>query len=82
MLAQNQPHYAPTIPIVAASGVQQLQDNLGALQVQLPPEQLAALEEASRIDYGFPHDFLAGNEIRNILYSGSFERLHNHRRVI
>jgi hypothetical protein len=38
--------------------MEQLRDNLEALSVELTPEQLAALDEASRPALPFPHEFL------------------------
>jgi aryl-alcohol dehydrogenase-like predicted oxidoreductase len=81
VLAQQHSHAAPIIPIIGARNPAQLQDNLGALGVTLSPEQLAQLDKASKIDLGFPHDFLAGNEIRNIVYAGQYANIHNHRNV-
>lgn len=46
------------IPILGARTAAQLQANLGALDVQLSADQLAHLDEVSRIPLGFPHDFL------------------------
>jgi aryl-alcohol dehydrogenase-like predicted oxidoreductase len=48
------------IPILGARTAQQLADNLTCLDVDLPPDALARLEQASHISRGFPHDFLAG----------------------
>jgi aryl-alcohol dehydrogenase-like predicted oxidoreductase len=48
------------IPILGARTAQQLADNLGCLDVTLPPEALVQLDQASRVARGFPHDFLAG----------------------
>ncbi len=47
------------IPILGARTVQQLADNLTCLDVDLPPETLARLNQASYTSRGFPHDFLA-----------------------
>jgi aryl-alcohol dehydrogenase-like predicted oxidoreductase len=47
----------PVIPIVGARSVAQLQDNLASFELKLTPEQVAALDEASAIEMGFPHDF-------------------------
>jgi aryl-alcohol dehydrogenase-like predicted oxidoreductase len=47
------------IPILGARTGQQLADNLSCLDVNLPPEALARLDQASHITRGFPHDFLA-----------------------
>ncbi|MCU1344958.1 MAG: putative oxidoreductase [Acidimicrobiia bacterium] len=44
-------------PMLGARTVEQLTDNLGALDVELPAEALAALDEAAPIKLGFPHDF-------------------------
>jgi aryl-alcohol dehydrogenase-like predicted oxidoreductase len=49
------------IPILGARTAQQLTDNLASLEVTLTSEQLAKLSEVSKIELGFPHDFLAGN---------------------
>jgi aryl-alcohol dehydrogenase-like predicted oxidoreductase len=49
---------AVAAPIVGARTLAQLEDNLGALQIELDPGQLARLDEASAIDLGFPHETL------------------------
>jgi aryl-alcohol dehydrogenase-like predicted oxidoreductase len=48
-----------TIPIVGARTAAQLEDSLGATDIVLTPEMLARLDLVSRVDLGFPHDFLA-----------------------
>jgi len=45
-------------PLVGARTLRQFEDNLGALDVVLNADHLAALDGASRIELGFPHDFL------------------------
>lgn len=47
-----------TAPIVGARTVDQLEDNLGALEIELSPDQLARLDEISRIELGFPMAFI------------------------
>jgi aryl-alcohol dehydrogenase-like predicted oxidoreductase len=47
------------IPILGARTPQQFADNLTCLDVNLPPDALARLDQASHIARGFPHDFLA-----------------------
>jgi aryl-alcohol dehydrogenase-like predicted oxidoreductase len=47
------------IPILGARTAQQLADNITCLDVNLPPDALARLDQASHITRGFPHDFLA-----------------------
>lgn len=55
-----------TAPVIGARTPAQLADNLGALQVDLTPSQLARLDRASAIDLGFPHAMLAGDHIRTV----------------
>ncbi|MFG6193904.1 aldo/keto reductase [Nonomuraea sp. JJY05] len=59
-----------TAPIVGARTLGQLEDNLGALDVRFSDSQLAALEEASRVDLGFPHEFLARPMPRQVILGG------------
>jgi aryl-alcohol dehydrogenase-like predicted oxidoreductase len=44
---------------LGARTAQQLADNLNCVDVNLPADALARLDQASRITRGFPHDFLA-----------------------
>ncbi|MFE7932292.1 aldo/keto reductase [Streptomyces sp. NPDC057456] len=53
-----------TAPIIGARTVEQLQENLGTLDVDLTPSQKARLDEVSAIDLGFPHAMLASDHIR------------------
>ena len=53
---RSQPGVASTI--IGARTVEQLEDNLGALEMQLSPEHLKALEEVSRPKLNFPFDFV------------------------
>jgi aryl-alcohol dehydrogenase-like predicted oxidoreductase len=50
---------AVTSTILGTRTLAQLQDNLGALEVTFSDDQVARLNAASRIDLGFPHEFLA-----------------------
>jgi aryl-alcohol dehydrogenase-like predicted oxidoreductase len=54
---RSRPGVASTI--IGARTIAQLEENLGALDVQLSPEQVAALDEASRPKLNFPAGFLA-----------------------
>ncbi len=46
-------------PIIGASNVQQLRDNLGATDVALPEEAIQRLASAVEFEVGFPVDFIA-----------------------
>ena len=48
------------IPILGVRKLDQLQDLLDGLEVELSAEQLSHLEEASRIELGFPYSLLRG----------------------
>lgn len=68
------------VPLLGARTLSQLEDNLGALEIRLDEEHMARLEEATRVDLGFPHDFLAREYIRNLTHAGTWDRIDNHRR--
>jgi aryl-alcohol dehydrogenase-like predicted oxidoreductase len=46
------------VPLVGARTLVQLEDNLGCLDLSLSPEHKQRLDEASKIELGFPHEFL------------------------
>ncbi len=81
VLAQQRPHAAPIIPILGATSVTQLTDNLGALDVSLSADHLARLDEASRIELGFPHEFLTSSNILDLVFGGTYSQIDNHRRI-
>jgi len=68
------------VPLVGARTVDQLRENLGALEVTLGEEHLARLDQASAIEMGFPHDFTAQEHIRNLIFAGTHDRIDHHRR--
>ncbi|MGB8223892.1 MAG: aldo/keto reductase [Polyangiales bacterium] len=57
------------IPIVGARKVEQILDCLGSPSVALDAEHLDMLDDVSRVDMGFPHDFLAADPVRDLLQS-------------
>jgi aryl-alcohol dehydrogenase-like predicted oxidoreductase len=59
---------AVTAPIIGARTPAQFVDNLGALEVRIPDDALASLEEVSAIQLGFPHEFLARPTTRNNIF--------------
>jgi hypothetical protein len=56
-----------------------MEDNLACLAEPLTAAELARLDEASRIELGFPHDFLALPRIVAQRFGGTEERVENHR---
>jgi aryl-alcohol dehydrogenase-like predicted oxidoreductase len=55
-----------TIPIVGARRLDQLQQNLAAVDLQIPLAQLDRLDTSSSVDLGFPHDLLRGDMVRSL----------------
>ena len=64
-----------TVPIVGARTAAQLEDSLGAVDVVLTPEMLARLDAISKIELGFPHDFLARPSMARTLRGDLGEKL-------
>jgi aryl-alcohol dehydrogenase-like predicted oxidoreductase len=63
------------IPILGARKLAQFEDNMGCLSWSLDEQQSARLEEVSRIELGFPTDFLHRREVRDFLHGGLFDRI-------
>ena len=66
------------IPILGATKLAQLKDNLRSLEFALSEDHLRRLDEASRVDLGFPLAFLS--QVRQIVYGNTFPRIDDHRR--
>jgi aryl-alcohol dehydrogenase-like predicted oxidoreductase len=67
------------IPLIGANDLVQLRDNLGALDVALEPKHLERLDAVSRIEPGFPHDFLSSDIVQNLMFGGTAGRIDHHR---
>jgi aryl-alcohol dehydrogenase-like predicted oxidoreductase len=65
----------PVIPIVGARRVSQLQDNLASLELELTPEQISILDEASAIEMGFPHDLYEKELVKTFAYGGLRDKI-------
>lgn len=63
------------IPIIGASKAEQMRENLGALDVELSADDLAALDKVSAVDLGFPGAFLAGASVRDMVYGSRRGRI-------
>ena len=63
------------IPIVGARKVSQIEDTLGATEVKLTAAHLKALHKVSRVELGFPHDFLRAGPVRDLIHGEIRERL-------
>jgi len=70
--------YGVIVPILGATKLSQLADNLGCLEFSLSDEQGRRLDEASGIDLGFPLAFLS--QVQQIIYGNTFPLIDDHRR--
>jgi aryl-alcohol dehydrogenase-like predicted oxidoreductase len=68
------------IPLIGARTLKQFQDNIGCLEFTLTEKQMQRLHEVSKIEMGYPHEFLAQENVIKYVYGGVFSRIDNHRR--
>ena len=62
-------------PIVGARTLEQMKDNLQSLDIQLSSEHIQRLNEISKIELGFPHDFLKTNTVKELIYPGFYDKM-------
>ena len=60
-------------PIIGASRVEQLEDNLGAAGLELPPEAIERLTGAVEFSLGFPSDFIGDAD--PVAFAGTYDQL-------
>ena len=65
----------PVIPIIGARKLSQLQDNLASFDLTLSADHLKTLEEASRIELGFPYDIFSREMARAMAYGGMRDQI-------
>ncbi len=63
------------IPILGCRSLAQLQDNLGCLEFQLTPEQMAELDALADFKVGFPNSFLHSDHVRGLIFGETYARL-------
>lgn len=60
----------PVTPIIGARKIEQLKDNLASLELKLTADQRERLDMVSRIQMGFPHDFLNKELVQAFSFGG------------
>ena len=65
------------IPILGVKRMNQLKDNLGCLDFILDNNHMDELNEISKIELGFPHDFLKMPFVKNLVYGNTYEKITN-----
>ena len=68
------------IPIIGARNLPQLEDNLGCLDFEIEDRHMEQLDSISRIELGFPHDFLSADMVRSTIYGETYALIDNHRK--
>jgi aryl-alcohol dehydrogenase-like predicted oxidoreductase len=68
------------IPILGARTESQIRDNLAALDFELSVGQLARLNDASRIELGFPHSFLDSEDVHRLIHGDTLALIDHQRR--
>ncbi|HEY4832272.1 MAG TPA: aldo/keto reductase [Waddliaceae bacterium] len=63
------------IPIVGAKTEIQLRDDLECLDFNLTDDQINRLNEISKIDIGFPYDFLNQENVRKLIHGEVFQSI-------
>ncbi len=67
------------IPILGARTVAQIEDNLGVLDFTLTDEQMKRLADATDFRMEFPMSFLTSDNVRDLVFGETFDKLDNHR---
>ncbi|GAA3007444.1 aldo/keto reductase [Streptomyces fulvorobeus] len=70
------------VPLLGATKEEQLADNLAAVDAVLEDEWLARLDEVSRVEPGFPHDFLRFPAMRNAIYGDRWQQVDDLRSTV
>lgn len=68
-------HHSDTIPIIGGRSSSQIKENINCLNITLTEEQMQQLDEISKIDLGFPHEFLKEDNIKEILFAGTYNQI-------
>jgi aryl-alcohol dehydrogenase-like predicted oxidoreductase len=64
-----------SIPIVGATKISQVEENLKALEIKLNDGQLKKLNEISKIDLGFPGEFYNEDGVKAVTYGGFYDKV-------
>ncbi|UGQ11134.1 aldo/keto reductase [Yinghuangia sp. ASG 101] len=63
------------VPILGATSVAQLTENLRSTELELTAAQVARLDEAAAVPLAYPHPYLAGPMARSFRSAGMFDRI-------
>jgi aryl-alcohol dehydrogenase-like predicted oxidoreductase len=63
------------VPIIGSRREHQITENIGALEWTLDAAQLERLNDASKIELGFPHAFLDSAGVKDVLFAGTHDQI-------
>jgi aryl-alcohol dehydrogenase-like predicted oxidoreductase len=64
-----------SIPIVGATKVTQMEENMKCLDVNLTKEHIEKLNDVSKLELGFPGDFLNEEGVRMVTFGGFYDKI-------
>ena len=64
-----------SIPIVGATKVEQLEDNLKTIDVTLTTAHIQKLNDVSKIELGFPGDFFNEEAVKTNTFGGFYDKV-------
>lgn len=64
-----------SIPIVGATKPEQVNENLKCLNAELTEEHLRRLNEASKIELGFPGEFFLEEGVKTVTFGGFYDKI-------
>lgn len=64
-----------SIPVVGATELSQIEDNLKCIDLKLNAEHIQKLNEVSAIELGFPGDFFNEDGVKTITFGGFYDRI-------
>ncbi|KOX20011.1 aldo/keto reductase [Saccharothrix sp. NRRL B-16348] len=70
------------IPLLGATKVEQLRDNLGCADVVLTDDQIGRLERSAAFDLGYPHDLLRQDITVRDMYGVQWESIQDRRTTV
>jgi aryl-alcohol dehydrogenase-like predicted oxidoreductase len=73
--ARQRPSPPTIVPLVAATREEQIVENLPAANIHLEPAEIEAIDEAGKLQLGFPRDFLESTDVRELIYGGTYDRI-------
>lgn len=67
--------YQLIIPIIGARYENQIKEWIKCLEFSIPEELMNRLDEVSKIEFGFPHDFFKSPNIQDVIFGGTQDKI-------